>query len=359
MMARTWALMSELKKRMKINSFLFFLIPLLVTFHCFSQETSANFSVLFYNTENLFDPDDADFPGDDEFTPKGDRHWTYKRLNAKLLSVSKVILSASGWQPPGIVAVCEVENRNVLERLVQKTPLSSFPYQIIHKESPDHRGIDVALLYNTDQFYPLEYKYYPLKFKNDSVVASREILYISGIAMGKDTLHFFVNHWPSRYSGLLETRPIRDVAARLLREKVDELFNKYTEPKIIIMGDFNDQPTDESLVKYLRVEKLLGKADLKSLYNMSYNWLEKEGGTLKYQSQWLVFDQIIVSGALLQQRSGFFTQPENAKIIDKPFLLEKDEKYGGTRPFRTYIGFRYHGGFSDHLPVLLKLEAVN
>ena len=356
MMVRIWALMSELKEKMKSNSFFLFLLLLLVNFHCFSQETSTNFSVMFYNTENLFDPDDSALPGDDEFTPGGERHWTYKRLNAKFLNISKVILNASGWQPPAVVALCEIENRNVLERLVKKTPLSSFSYEIIHKESPDHRGIDVALLYNTDQFYPLEYKYYPLRFKNDSIVATREILYVSGIAMGKDTLHFFVNHWPSRYSGLMESRPVRDAAAQLLRSKVNELFKIYSGPKIIVMGDFNDQPDDESMVKFLQAEKFSGQAKLKSLYNLSYNWLSGEVGTLKYQSQWSVFDQIIVSGALLQKGSGFFTQPDDAKIINKSFLLERDERYGGMRPFRTYIGFRYHGGFSDHLPVLLQLE---
>ena len=359
MTARMWVHMSELKKKMKSNSYFLLLLLLLVTFHCLSQESSTNFSVLFYNTENLFDPNDADTSGDDEFTAAGERHWTYKKLNAKLLNISKVILSASGWQPPAIVALCEIENRNVLERLVKKTPLSSFPFEIIHKESPDHRGIDVALLYNTDQFYPLEYKYYPLKYKNDSVVATREILYVSGIALGKDTLHFFINHWPSRYSGLLESRPIRDIAARLLREQVDVLFKKYRAPKIIIMGDFNDQPDDESMVKYLKAERLSGTTKLQSLYNLSYNWMQKEVGTLKYQSQWSVFDQIIVSGTLLQHKSGLFIRLEDAQIIDRTFLLEKDERYGGMQPFRTYIGFHYHGGFSDHLPVLLQLETDN
>lgn len=358
MMARIWELMSELKKKMKISSFLIFLF-LFITFRCFSQESPTHFSVMFYNTENLFDPQDNILPGDDEFTPKGGYHWTYKRLNAKLLNISKVILSASGWQPPGVVALCEVEGRSVLERLIQKTPLSSIPYQIIHKESPDHRGIDVALLYNTDLFYPLEYKYFPLKLRNDSVMATREILYVSGIAKGKDTLYFFINHWPSRYSGLLETRSARDLAARLLREKVDELFNKFEAPKIIIMGDFNDQPNDESIVKFLQVEKFTDKIEHQKLYNLSNNWLESEKGTLKYQSQWSVFDQIIVSGALLQSNKGFYAQPGNAIIIDKPFLLEKDERYGGERPFRTYIGLRYNGGFSDHLPVLLELKMAN
>lgn len=344
---------------MKINSFSFILLFLFVSFHCFSQKTPAKFSVMFYNTENLFDPDDNDLPGDDEFTPAGDRHWTYKRFNAKLLNISKVILSASGWQPPGLVGLCEIENRNVLERLTQKTPLSAIPYQIIHKQSPDHRGIDVAMLYNTEQFYPLEYKYYPLKLPNDSVLATREILYVAGIAMGTDTLHLFFNHWPSRYSGLLETRPIRDAAAQLLKQKVDELFKRYHSPKIIIMGDFNDQPTDESITKYLGVKKPDTAIKPEKLYNLSFSWMKDDYGTLKYQSQWSVFDQIIVTGALLQKRQGFYTFPENAQIVDKPFLLEKDKHYSGVQPFRTYIGFRYHGGFSDHLPVVLELKRAD
>ena len=355
-----WALTSELKRRqMKINSFSFFLLFLLVSLHSFSQKTPAKISVMFYNAENLFDPENADYSGDDEFTPAGDRHWTYNRLNAKLLNISKVILSAAGWQPPGLIGLCEIENRNVLERLTQKTPLSSIPYQIIHKESPDHRGIDVALLYNTELFYPLEYKYYPLKQADDSIVATREILYVSGIAMGVDTLHLFINHWPSRFSGLLETRPIRVAAARLLKQRVDKLFKDYHSPKIIIMGDFNDQPSDESITKYLDVAIPNQKVKPEALYNLSFSWMKDDYGTLKYQSQWSVFDQIIVSGVLLNKGPGFYTQPENAYIIDKPFLLEKDERYNGVKPFRTYVGFRYHGGFSDHLPVVLQLNTDN
>jgi len=359
-MVLIWALTSELKRRrMKINTFSFFLLFLLVSFHCFSQKAPAKFSVMFYNTENLFDPENGDITGDDEYTPAGDRHWTYKRLNAKLLNISKVILSASGWQPPALVGLCEIENRNVLERLTKQTPLAAIPYQIIHKESPDHRGIDVAMLYNTEQFYPLEYKYYPLKLRNDSVLATREILYVSGIVMETDTLHLFFNHWPSRYSGLLETRPIRDVAARLLKQKVDELFKKYRSPKIIIMGDFNDQPTDESIAKYLAAKIPDNIVKPEALYNLSSYWMKSDKGTLKYQSQWSVFDQIIVSGALLQKKQGLSTQPKDAQIVDKPFLLEKDKRYGGVRPFRTYIGFSYHRGFSDHLPVVLRLDETN
>jgi len=325
----------------------------------FSQKNIDQVSILFYNVENLFDTKNDPQTEDDEFTPDGDRHWTYKRLNSKLLNISKVILSASGWNIPAIIALCEIENRDVLEKLLTNTPLKSHPFKIIHKESPDHRGIDVAFIYSPQQFYPIKYNFYPLKEKNDSIMRSREILYVFGVINEIDTVHFFVNHWPSRYGGVLETRAIRNSAAKLLRQKVDALFEMYSSPKIIILGDFNDQPTDESLRDYLKAKPVSQENAGSGLFNLSYNWGLQSTGTLKYQSQWDVFDQIIVSGTLLNSSSGFIAKPENASILNYPFLFERDERYGGLKPRRTYYGYSYLGGFSDHLPILLKLEQEN
>ncbi|MCF6356867.1 MAG: endonuclease [Draconibacterium sp.] len=327
-------------------------------FPSFSQEKTDHISILFYNVENLFDTKNNPDTEDDEYTPDGDRHWTYKRLNNKLLNTSKVILSADGWNIPTVVALCEIENRDVLDMLIADTPLKSQPYKIIHKESPDHRGIDVAFLYNTEQFIPINYKYYPLKNRDGSIKRTREILYVSGVINGTDTIHFFVNHWPSRYSGLLETKQLRASAAKLLRQKVDDLFEQFHSPKIIILGDFNDNPTDESLSEILYAKRINSQIAENDLYNLSFDWGKARSGTLKYQSQWSAFDQIIVSGALLNATSGFVVKPQNATIINYPFLFEKDEKYGGLKPKRTYYGFSYLGGFSDHLPVLLKLEEL-
>lgn len=312
---------------------------------------------MFYNVENMFDVRNDSLTNDDEFTPEGERHWTNKRLNKKLLNTSKVVLSASGWSAPTLVALCEIENRYVLERLRKDTPLKSIPYKIIHKESPDSRGIDVALLYNAEQFYPLEYEYYPLTDKNGSIRYSREILYVSGIVGGVDTLHVFVNHWPSRYSGVMETRELRNGAARLLRHKIDLLFAKNTNSKIVVLGDFNDQPSDDSLVKYLRARPNGDNLLSSELYNLSNEWLQLDYGTLKYQSQWFVFDQIIVSGGLLNSRKGIYAKQEWASICNLPFLYERDAKYGGKKPLRTYVGYKYNGGFSDHFPLLLKLQS--
>jgi len=339
---------------MRIKKTILFLQLLLLTaFLCFSQTNEQGFSVIFYNVENLFDTKDDPKTADEEFTPAGDRHWTFNRLRQKQLNISKVILNSAGWNRPDIVTLCEVENRNLLEQLLAFTPLKSVPYKIIHKESPDDRGIDVAMLYNSNTFSPLNYQYFPLK-NGKGVLETREILYVRGFSGDADTLHFLVNHWPSRYSGLLETRQLRALAARQLRAITDSLNQHFTNPKIIIVGDFNDQPFDESLSKVLAAKKAEDNIEPSILYNLSWNWTESSG-TLKYQSQWSVFDQVIVSGSLLKPEKGFYTKQQEAKILRLPFLLEPDKKYGGLKPKRTYIGFSYHGGFSDHLPVMLKL----
>jgi hypothetical protein len=306
----------------------------------------------------LFDINDNPETDDDNFTPDGELHWTSKRFSNKLLNISKVILSASGWNVPGIMVFCEIENRTVLERLIQETPLKSVPYKIIHKESPDHRGIDVALIYNSKNFVPLEYNYYPLIVSGNKL-DTREMLHVSGILGGKDTIHIFGNHWPSRYSGLMETKSLRKAAAILLRTKVDEIIEKYQSPKIVIVGDFNDNPEDESISEVLMAKKLELPVLETKLYNLFFEKQRISSGSLKFQSQWFIFDQIIISGSLLSTNSGIYVKPENAKILALPFLLEDDRKFGGQKPFRTYYGFSYNGGFSDHLPILLQLNNSN
>ncbi|MDX8338481.1 endonuclease [Draconibacterium sp. IB214405] len=322
---------------------------------CNAQNAKDQFSVLFYNTENFFDTRNDSLTADDEFTPEGERHWTTKRFDAKVLNLSKVILNADGWGMPDLIGLCEVENKYVLEKLITDSPLKTTPYKIIHKESPDPRGIDVALLYNSEAFYPLDYDYYPMINENGSIRRSREILHVFGIVNGGDSLHVFVNHWPSRYSGLLETRPARQQAALLLLSKYNEILEKDRDANVIIVGDFNDQPNDESISKYMGAADPSGSQNA-SLYNLSLPWMKQEEGTLKYQGQWFVFDQIMVSPGLLDKSVGLQTNPEKATVCKLPFLFEADEKNGGRKLFRTYTGYRYNGGFSDHLPVMVELQ---
>ena len=357
-MVLTWGHLNEKKRKMRINSFILLLFFFLICFNSNSQNSEKLFSIFFYNVENYFHIEDDPNKEDDEFLPRGSRRWNSYRFNKKTQQISKVVLNTGGWEPPEIITLCEIENRRVLEKLIETTPLKSFGYKIIHKESPDMRGIDVALLYRSTSFNPTFYKHYPLQMDQDSIKRTREILHVSGVVAGSnDTIHIFVNHWPSRYSGLLESEPVRVLAAETLASKIEELKLENSNPKIIVIGDFNDQPTDKSLSISLNARKA-GNSEIKSgdLYNLSYSWINEEIKTQKFQSQWSVFDQIIVSGELLKSKDGIRCSVDDAKVLKLPFLLETDERYGGLKPKRTYIGYKYNGGFSDHLPILLQLK---
>jgi hypothetical protein len=263
-----------------------------------------------------------------------------------------VIVNTGNWEPPAVIGFCEVENRKVLEKLVLFEPLRNWEYKIIHKDSPDERGIDVSALYRPSVFRPLSYRYFSPVLPGEPVPFTREILYLSGVIAGCDTVHFFFNHWPSRYSGLMETRAHRCKAAARLKMEVRQLQQKYPHPKIVIMGDFNDQPEDESLSDVLEAGRDC-KTDPEHMVNLCFPWIEQKKGTLKFQSQWNIFDQIIVTESMLNVSSGLFSKKTDARVLDAPFLMEPDEKYTGLKLKRTYEGFRYKGGFSDHLPVLL------
>jgi len=347
-----------LRKRMTSKGvFLAGILSFVATF-ALAQPESGNFNILFYNLENLFDVVDDSITNDESFTPKGEMHWTTGRLNTKINNVSKVIVAAGGWKTPDILIFCEVENSYVLHKLAKSYSLKKYEYQIIHKESPDHRGIDIAMFYRRESFYPLAYRYYPL-IMNGETVATREMLYVTGIVNSKDTLHIFGNHWPSRYSGLLETKELRETSARLLREKIDDLQKNYESPKIVVLGDFNENPQDYPILQILKAENAIDPFSGESLYNLSANWPKPGRGTMKFQSQWFVFDQIMVTGNLLISEKGISAKPDDAKIVDLPFLFQPDEKFGGQKLFRTYYGFDYQGGFSDHLPVMIQLQTID
>jgi endonuclease/exonuclease/phosphatase family metal-dependent hydrolase len=335
---------------------------LVVVIICFSPDQTADapvdsdstyYRVMFYNTENLFDPVDDSLTDDGAFTPSGDMHWTGKRYRAKLINISKVIIALGQWHPPDIIGLCEIENNKVLHDLIEDTPLVKFPYHIVHEESPDRRGIDVALLYNAKTVRYLNHQCYSLK-KNSLV--TRDILGVE-VLIGQDTCYVFINHWPSRSAGQLETEKDRIAAANLLKQVTDSLFRVNTLSRIIILGDFNDEPHDISLMYKLNARIRYDVARPAELYNITY--APQSGavkGTLKYHGEWNLFDQVIVSGSLLPGNDrGLIISNDGYTIMQHPFLLCADESYTGMKPFRTYIGFRYQGGFSDHLPVYVDL----
>lgn len=311
--------------------------------------------ILFYNVENLFDTVDDTLTIDEEFLPDRARYWNNSKYYEKLIRISKVLIASGNWELPEIIGLCEVENRRVLVDLVNKTPLKNGDYRIIHKESPDRRGIDVALLYRKTAFRPLSYSTFPVFYKKGQPTSTREILYVEGILKETDTLHLFVNHWPSRYGGYKQTVHKRSAAAATLRRIVDSVYGEHHDPHIVIMGDFNDNPRDKSISKILKARSPHSpeSADLLSLPVEPGNSAVK--GTLKHQGEWSVFDQIIVSPGLLNQQSNFFIHSAKQYIFAPDFLLIDDEKYTGKKPFRTFVGFKYTGGFSDHLPVYIKV----
>lgn len=307
--------------------------------------------IMFYNVENLFDIYDDSLTRDEEFLPDGDRHWNANKFYKKINNIYKVILGVGEWNPPAIVALCEVENRFVLNQLVYETPLKKIDYKVIHFESPDRRGIDVALLcrkesFQVDTTFPI-----PINFPFNKNSKTRDILYVKGTFDNMDTIHLFVNHWPSRYGGYMKTKSKREYVASVLKLVVDSIIAANSQANIVIMGDLNDGPFEESLVDFLQA-----KTDTSDIINSQlFNLLAISGdaGTLKYQGNWDLFDQLIVSGSMLNQSGGYKVLGKKAHIFKPEFLLEEDEKYLSVKPFRTYSGFRYIDGYSDHLPVYL------
>ncbi|HEX7584735.1 MAG TPA: endonuclease [Prolixibacteraceae bacterium] len=334
---------------------LFFLPPK----NCFSQENSVKneFTLMFYNTENFYDSENDSLTNDDEFTSEGDRRWTSGRMHTKAERLGKVILAAGKWNPPVFVGLCEIENLQVLELLTGIAPLNKYRYKIIQKDSRDERGIDVAFIYRPDLFKPFDYEAIPMVDPNDKSFRTRDILRVSGVLNQCDTLHVFVNHWPSRYGGMMETMKYRRLAAETLKKAVQRLKSGFSAAKIICMGDFNDTPTDESIARVFDAKESDNPEIKGEMINLSSGWLSNPVQTIKSQYNWEVFDQWIVSDYFLENKGCF--KFLKAEIFDAGFLLETDSKFGGVKPKRNYVGYKYQEGFSDHLPVLLRFQILN
>ncbi|MGB0176857.1 MAG: endonuclease/exonuclease/phosphatase family protein [Owenweeksia sp.] len=309
--------------------------------------------VAFYNLENLFDPSDDTLKNDEEFTPQGQRYWSNYRYREKSHRMAKAILSIGEWDAPDIVGVAEIENRKVLEDLVQSPVLAKFDYDIIHFESPDRRGIDVGMIYRRDRFTLIASRNIPVTTPEDPGFATRDILYASGTIFSGDTIHLFYCHWPSRYGGQQQSEPKRILAALTVKKITDSILNTDPLATIIVAGDFNDEWTNYSLKDVLEARVPETNSKPKTLYNLMAA-MDAAAGSHRYRGQWAYLDQVIVSNGLLNN-SGVEAWEHRAFIVSHDFLLETDEKYPGSQPFRTFIGMKYHGGFSDHLPVYIDL----
>jgi len=310
---------------------------------------AKEFRVVFYNTENLFDPFDDPLTNDGEYTPSGKNHWTLQKLDKKVMMVYRALISASDGHLPDIIGLAEIENLWILEYLIKNTPLKEGNYGIVHKESPDPRGIDVALLYRKGSVVPVDYDFIPVPGKGTAHFSSRDILHFKAKLL-KETIHFYVNHWPSRSGGYMETLGKRNLAARILRDNLDSLFEQQPQGKVLLMGDFNATPDETCFTKILGAILQLTSADPKNLINLSQFWSRQATGTIRTKGHWEIFDQFIVSAQLINGR-GLQILQEKTAICTEDFLLEEDKRYLGKKPFRTYLGPVYHGGISDHLPI--------
>ncbi|MFN2336783.1 MAG: endonuclease/exonuclease/phosphatase family protein [Bacteroidales bacterium] len=312
----------------------------------FLPAVGQEFSVMFYNAENLFDTVDDTTRNDEEFLPGGDRRWTAGRYHKKISAISRAIAAAGEWELPALIGLCEVENEEVVMDLAFGDLLSAGQYGVVHRDSPDLRGIDVALMYRKDYFTIAEVRsWVPLRPDNDPFL-SRNLLYAKAV-MDSDTLHVIVCHFPSRRGGVLATQGAREEMAQLLRIKTDSILSVTADAAIIIMGDFNAGPDDE-------IMKNLTCGDL--LVNASDRLVSGEKGTYRYQGQWEVIDQIVISSTMAVGTGAFHADPESVRVPDAPFLLTEDGTYPGMKPFATYAGFSWAGGYSDHLPVVITIN---
>lgn len=330
-------------------------LALLITFTPFagSQEKSDTLplTIMFYNVENLFDIYDDPLTDDNDFLPAGMMRWNNARYSKKITYVYKTILAAGRWDPPSIVALCEIENRRVLEDLIHTPGLSSYNYGIIHEDSPDSRGIDACMIFRKDIVRISEYRSIIPSALGRDEFHTRSILYVRCSILG-DTIDMFICHWPSRRGGVLSAESARNEIAVTLKKAVDTLCMKRPRTnKTIIIGDLNCTPADNIVQTLIKTNDTLDC----QLINLADNPENKPVGTYRYMGTWEMLDQIIVSSNLISSNKGLFTNPSYFRIFSPEFLLKKDPVYPGKTTFSTYRGYKYQGGFSDHLPVLLDL----
>jgi endonuclease/exonuclease/phosphatase family metal-dependent hydrolase len=311
--------------------------------------------IMFWNAENLFDCQKDSISEDDEFLPYGIRAWSPSRYKKKISNMYKVFIAAGDWEPPDMIGLCEIENRNVLFGLIKDTPFSYYEYRFIHHDSPDRRGIDVALLYNPATVGIISERFIPVQLTTDTSSRSRDILLVRVKIQTGDTLSVFVNHWPSKYGGAGITEDLREAVAKILAHNIMEIIRESPSEKIVVMGDFNDPPESSSLSVLLNATILPGNTGSPILVNLSEDYKGPFPGSYKFEGAWQMIDQVLVSRSLISEKGFIIANPTSFRVFSPDFLLERDEKFGGMKPNRTYTGYVYHGGYSDHLPVILDL----
>lgn len=314
-------------------------------------------TIVFYNVENLFDIYNDPKANDDEFTPVSPKQWNEEKYKKKTGDLAKALSSINEKELPSLIGLAEIENQKVLEDLVASSRLKKGKFGIVHYDSKDERGIDVALLYNKDEIELLDSKAIPVVFGFDVGDVTRDILYVKCRIKDDEIYHLFVNHWPSRTPNEQDSEIKRITAAVALRKEVDNILNFENNARIIIMGDFNDEPTNKSILQILGASNKRKNFNYRDLYNMMYDLHNVSNeGSITYKDSWQMFDQIIVSSSLFNTTRGYYLTFTDGKVYKNESLLFKNPQTGFAGPNKTYGGDTYYGGVSDHLPVYVILK---
>ncbi len=343
---------------MRVAPVLVVVYSILAVQSCSGQPSTREYIpalVGFYNVENLFDTLDSPDVNDAEYVPNSTKQWGTERYQRKLDRLARVIGDMGKQLHPqglALLGLAEVENASVVRDLVATQPLKERNYQVIHEDGPDLRGIDCALVYNPDMFKVLSHKSYRLYMKDKPDLLTRDQLLVSGVLEG-DTTHVIVAHWPSRRGGQKRSAPNRKAAAELGRHIVDSLLAANPNARILYMGDLNDDPVDPSVQRFMRSTGDKEKVVNGTLYNPMYVPYQKGIGTLAWRDAWNLFDQILLSPALVNGTGGNYAY-YGVRIFNESYLTQKEGNFSGY-PFRTFVGDTYQDGFSDHFPVFVIL----
>lgn len=315
------------------------------------------YMVAFYNLENLFDIYDDPEIHDNEFTPEGVKQWTEHKYQKKLANMERVLFDMAAVQReyPVVIGVSEIENRTVLEDLISQPKLKGANYRICHYDSPDARGVDVAFLYRADVFKMEGSDNIKLKVEELPNFRTRDLVVMWGTIEG-EPFYFLVSHWPSRLGGKEASQFKRDACAKQIREIKDSLLAQNPATKVIVMGDFNDDATDASLVKTMGAKGKVKELESGDFFNPYYQMLRAGLGTLAYQDAWNLFDNICVTENLVNAEEGKLRLIKGKKfygnIFSRPYMLQQEGQYKGY-PLRTFVTNNFQNGFSDHLPVYI------
>lgn len=339
-------------KTKAIYACLLFTLILAFPFHTYAQKQDT-LTIAFWNVENFFDTLNTNGSNDEEFSPGSKKHWNSERYQTKVLHLAQVIGDMNNNSGPDILGMAETETKEVVTDLVNST-IKNLKYEVVRIQSPDERHISTALIYKSDKFKLLTAVGDTVHLNNNH--PTRLILHVSLLTKENDTLNVFVNHWPSRLGGEDKSEVNRISAALTLRADVDNLLKANSSANIVIMGDFNDEPDNNSIKRDLNAEEFICDSTNYSytLHNLAWEKKRNGEGTLKFNNQWNLLDQIIVSSADVQSARPSFHYLCGSFTIFKPvYMIETTERFAGS-PLPTYGGNKYLAGYSDHFPVLAK-----